>query len=108
MVQGDAYRLRRLLGELIAQPAAAVVSGLPLVTKPLRMRLRLMSEAMTLLRRARPLCSSPTRCCRRFRENSRACGPKLPSYLDEPAARARVGLSRPLMHQVVRCPVARW
>ncbi len=48
VVQGDAYRLRRLLGAAGAQ-AAAVVSGLPLVTKPLRTRLRLISDAMGLL-----------------------------------------------------------
>ena len=36
MVQGDAYSLKRLLGGLLQQPAAAVVSGLPLFTKPLQ------------------------------------------------------------------------
>jgi phosphatidylethanolamine/phosphatidyl-N-methylethanolamine N-methyltransferase len=49
VVQGDAYRLRRLLENYVDEPAAAVVSGLPLVTKPLRTRLRLISDAMTLL-----------------------------------------------------------
>ncbi|MFZ1193838.1 MAG: methyltransferase domain-containing protein [Pseudolabrys sp.] len=49
VVQGDAYRLRRLLENYVDKPAAAVVSGLPLVTKPLRTRLRLISDAMTLL-----------------------------------------------------------
>ena len=49
VVQGDAYRLRRLLESHVDEPAAAVVSGLPLVTKPLRTRLRLISDAMTLL-----------------------------------------------------------
>ena len=49
VVQGDAYRLRRLLESFVDEPAAAVVSGLPLVTKPLRTRLRLISDAMTLL-----------------------------------------------------------
>ena len=49
VVQGDAYRLRRLLGTYVKEPAVAVVSGLPLVTKPLRTRLRLISDAMTLL-----------------------------------------------------------
>jgi phosphatidylethanolamine/phosphatidyl-N-methylethanolamine N-methyltransferase len=49
VVQGDAYRLRRLLDGYVDEPAAAVVSGLPLVTKPLRTRLRLISDAMTLL-----------------------------------------------------------
>jgi phosphatidylethanolamine/phosphatidyl-N-methylethanolamine N-methyltransferase len=49
VVQGDAYRLRRLLETTVREPAAAMVSGLPLVTKPLRTRLRLISDAMGLL-----------------------------------------------------------
>jgi phosphatidylethanolamine/phosphatidyl-N-methylethanolamine N-methyltransferase len=49
VVQGDAYRLRRLLASTMRGPAAAIVSGLPLVTKPLRTRLRLISDAMALL-----------------------------------------------------------
>lgn len=49
VVQGDAYRLRRLLETLVREPAAAMVSGLPLLTKPLRTRLRLISDAMGLL-----------------------------------------------------------
>ena len=49
VVQGDAYRLRRLLETYVDEPVAAIVSGLPLVTKPLRTRLRLISDAMTLL-----------------------------------------------------------
>jgi phosphatidylethanolamine/phosphatidyl-N-methylethanolamine N-methyltransferase len=49
VVQGDAYRLKRLLETTVREPAAAVVSGLPLVTKPLRTRLRLISDAMGLL-----------------------------------------------------------
>jgi len=54
VVQGDAYRLRRLLESYLDEPAAAVVSGLPLVTKPLRTRLRLISDAMTLLAEGAP------------------------------------------------------
>jgi phosphatidylethanolamine/phosphatidyl-N-methylethanolamine N-methyltransferase len=49
VVQGDAYRLRHLLETIVREPAAAVVSGLPLVTKPLRTRLRLIADAMALL-----------------------------------------------------------
>jgi phosphatidylethanolamine/phosphatidyl-N-methylethanolamine N-methyltransferase len=49
VVQGDAYRLRRLLGDLLRVPAAAIVSGLPLVTKPLKTRLRLISDAFALM-----------------------------------------------------------
>ena len=49
VVQGDAYGLRRLLQSLVRQPAAAVVSGLPLFTKPLKTRLRLMCDAFALM-----------------------------------------------------------
>jgi len=49
LVQGDAYSLRRLLATLLLQPAAAVVSGLPLVTKPIKMRLRLIRDAFDLM-----------------------------------------------------------
>jgi phosphatidylethanolamine/phosphatidyl-N-methylethanolamine N-methyltransferase len=49
VVQGDAYRLRRLLETIVREPAAAIVSGLPLVTKPVRTRLRLISDALVLL-----------------------------------------------------------
>src|SRR5581483_2486685 len=54
IVQGDAYRLRRILEGYVREPAAAMVSGLPLVTKPLRTRLRLIADAMTLLAPAAP------------------------------------------------------
>jgi phosphatidylethanolamine/phosphatidyl-N-methylethanolamine N-methyltransferase len=50
VVQGDAYSLKRLLQNLLRQPAAAVVSGLPLLTKPLRTRLRLINDAFAVLR----------------------------------------------------------
>jgi phosphatidylethanolamine/phosphatidyl-N-methylethanolamine N-methyltransferase len=49
IVNGDAYSLKRLLGGLLQQPAAAVVSGLPLFTKPLTTRLRLLFEAFSLM-----------------------------------------------------------
>lgn len=54
VVQGDAYRLRRLLETFVRDPAAAVVSGLPLITKPLRTRLRLIADAMSLLAAGAP------------------------------------------------------
>ena len=49
VVQGDAYGLKRLLQSVLKQPAAALVSGLPLFTKPLKVRLRLVSEAFALM-----------------------------------------------------------
>jgi phosphatidylethanolamine/phosphatidyl-N-methylethanolamine N-methyltransferase len=54
VVQGDAYRLRRLLDGTLRDPASAVVSGLPLMTKPLRTRLRLFADAMALLGKGAP------------------------------------------------------
>jgi phosphatidylethanolamine/phosphatidyl-N-methylethanolamine N-methyltransferase len=49
VVQGDAYGLRPLLTSCLQEPAAAVVSGLPLFTKPLQTRLRLLYEAFALM-----------------------------------------------------------
>jgi len=54
VVQGDAYSLRQALNGILQGPAAALVSGLPLVTKPMRMRLRLLREAFELLRPGAP------------------------------------------------------
>jgi len=54
VVQGDAYGMHRLLAGLLQQPAAAIVSGLPLFTKPVRMRLRLLRDALDLLRPGAP------------------------------------------------------
>ena len=54
VVQGDAYGLRHLLGGMLQRPAAAVVSGLPLFTKPIGTRLRLLREALELLRPGAP------------------------------------------------------
>ena len=49
VIQGDAYRIQHLLGGLLKEPAAAVVSGLPLQTKPFKRRLKLMDEAFSLM-----------------------------------------------------------
>jgi phosphatidylethanolamine/phosphatidyl-N-methylethanolamine N-methyltransferase len=49
VIQGNAYRIEHLLGGLLREPAAALVSGLPLMTKPFKMRQRLMSEAFGLM-----------------------------------------------------------
>jgi phosphatidylethanolamine/phosphatidyl-N-methylethanolamine N-methyltransferase len=54
VVQGDAYALRETLWDVLKTPAAAVVSGLPLVTKPMLTRLRLMREALAALRPGSP------------------------------------------------------
>jgi phosphatidylethanolamine/phosphatidyl-N-methylethanolamine N-methyltransferase len=49
VVQGDAYRLRDSLRQMLTAPASAVVSGLPLVTKPMQTRLRLIRDAFLAL-----------------------------------------------------------
>ncbi len=49
VVQGDAYRLRDTLWNILGGPAAAVVSGLPLVTKPMLTRLKLVRDAFAAL-----------------------------------------------------------
>jgi phosphatidylethanolamine/phosphatidyl-N-methylethanolamine N-methyltransferase len=48
VVQGDAYNLKRLLADILPSPAAAVVSGLPLLTKPVRTRVRLINDVFQL------------------------------------------------------------
>src|SRR3984893_1968358 len=49
VIQADDYALRRVLAKLLRQPAAAMVSGLPMFTKPVRTRVRLLHEALSLL-----------------------------------------------------------
>jgi phosphatidylethanolamine/phosphatidyl-N-methylethanolamine N-methyltransferase len=49
VVQGDAYALRDSLWDVLKSPASAMVSGLPLVTKPMLTRLRLIRDAFVAL-----------------------------------------------------------
>jgi phosphatidylethanolamine/phosphatidyl-N-methylethanolamine N-methyltransferase len=49
VVQGDAYALRDSLWDVLNAPASAVVSGLPLVTKPMLTRLKLIRDAFVAL-----------------------------------------------------------
>jgi phosphatidylethanolamine/phosphatidyl-N-methylethanolamine N-methyltransferase len=49
IVQGDAYALRDSLWDVLNAPASAVVSGLPLVTKPMLTRLKLIRDAFVAL-----------------------------------------------------------
>ncbi len=49
VVQGDAYPLRDSLWNVLSAPASAVVSGLPLVTKPMLTRLKLIRDAFVAL-----------------------------------------------------------
>jgi phosphatidylethanolamine/phosphatidyl-N-methylethanolamine N-methyltransferase len=86
VVQGDAYRLRPLLGSMLREPAAAVVSGLPLVTKPLKTRLRLLHEAFGLMAPDAP-----------FVQFTYAMGPPIPRAANGVAAQAseRIWLNIP-------------
>jgi len=54
VVEGDAYGLAETLGDSAARPAAAVVSSLPLFTKPLPMRVALLNDAFDLMRSGAP------------------------------------------------------
>jgi phosphatidylethanolamine/phosphatidyl-N-methylethanolamine N-methyltransferase len=49
VVQGDAYTLRDSLWNVLSVPASAIVSGLPLVTKPMLTRLKLIRDAFLAL-----------------------------------------------------------
>jgi phosphatidylethanolamine/phosphatidyl-N-methylethanolamine N-methyltransferase len=49
VVQGDAYALRDSLWNVLSEPASAVVSGLPLVIKPMLTRLKLIRDAFVAL-----------------------------------------------------------
>jgi phosphatidylethanolamine/phosphatidyl-N-methylethanolamine N-methyltransferase len=52
VMQGDAYTVLRRLSH--SEPLAAVVSGLPLFTKPLKTRVRLLRDALSTLRAHAP------------------------------------------------------
>ncbi len=54
VVRGDAYALRHTLGEVLQERAAAVVSGLPLMTKPMKTRVRLIHDAFRLMHPGAP------------------------------------------------------
>jgi phosphatidylethanolamine/phosphatidyl-N-methylethanolamine N-methyltransferase len=53
VIQGDAYASLRRIGHGMGE-AAAVVSGLPLFTKPLKTRVRLLRDALHVMRKGAP------------------------------------------------------
>lgn len=53
VIQGDAYNLDQTLSDW-KEPAAAMVSGLPLVTKPMLVRLKLMRDAFLKMEAGAP------------------------------------------------------
>ncbi len=50
IIQGDGYALRQILAQQLHKPAAAIVSSLPLLTKPQEQRLTLLDEAFSLMK----------------------------------------------------------
>lgn len=54
IVQGDAYALKDTLAGKMSDPAAAVVSSLPLLTKPPLVRLGLLKQAFGLMKPGAP------------------------------------------------------
>lgn len=77
VVQGDAYSLKRVLTGKLTAPAAAVVSGLPLITKQLKTRLRLLYDAFALMPSGAP-----------FIQFTYATMPPIPKALDRVRAEA--------------------
>ena len=104
VVQGDAYGLKRLLGRLLRQPASAVVSGLPLFTKPLRLRLRLFADAFALLQPGSPFVQFTYALVPPIPGSMPACARVERTRLVQPAAGSRMGLSQGLiLHGAVCC-----
>ncbi len=54
IIQGDAYTLKQTVGSILQQKASAVVSSLPLLTKPQDQRLSLLKEAFDLAQENAP------------------------------------------------------
>lgn len=49
VVQGDGYALSETLGEIAGEPLAAIVSSLPLMTRPMPVRMKTLMGALKLL-----------------------------------------------------------
>jgi phosphatidylethanolamine/phosphatidyl-N-methylethanolamine N-methyltransferase len=54
VVRADAYAIGEAVGSVLKEPAAAVISGLPLLTKPPEVRMRLLRAAHDLMRPGAP------------------------------------------------------
>lgn len=54
IVRGDAYNIRETLGPMVTEKAAAMVSSLPLFTKPLEQRLDLLNVAHAMMHPSAP------------------------------------------------------
>jgi phosphatidylethanolamine/phosphatidyl-N-methylethanolamine N-methyltransferase len=54
VIEGDAYALADTLSGIIKEPLAAIASCLPLMTRPLSVRVRLLNAAIRMLRPGAP------------------------------------------------------
>ena len=54
VIQGDAYSLADTLAGIVKEPLAAIASCLPLMTRPLSVRVRLLNAAIRMLRPGAP------------------------------------------------------
>jgi phosphatidylethanolamine/phosphatidyl-N-methylethanolamine N-methyltransferase len=54
VIQGDAYSLGDTLAGIVKEPLAAIASCLPLMTRPLSVRVRLLNAAIRMLRPGAP------------------------------------------------------
>ena len=97
IVQGDAYDIRDSVGEALGEPAAAIVSSLPLFNKPLEQRLELLSEAQALHASGRAL--HPVHLCGGAADSDPdggVLGARIEPGVAEPAAGAGLGVSQAL------------
>ncbi len=54
VVEGDAYNMHSSLGHIVPNSLCAVVSGLPLVSRPMELRLKCIRDAFDLMRPGAP------------------------------------------------------
>lgn len=79
VLQGDAYNFPSLLAGCLNGPAAATVSSLPLFTKPLPMRMKLLNDAFGLMDSGSPFIQ--------FTYSPVSPIPKSASYASQPSGR---------------------
>ena len=92
IVQGDAYALRDSLWDVLKVPASAVVSGLPLVTKPMLTRLKLVRDAFAALAPGAPFVQFTYSVAPPISNRCPAFPPKPPNSLDGFFASPRPGV----------------
>ena len=76
VIEGDAYQISKTLAPLRLAPAAAVVSSLPLLTRPVAARLDLLRQCFALMATARLSCNSPTPPWRRYHVRGKITPPR--------------------------------